>query len=107
MLWFLHRAPLKLTSLGLKSENKNKKEVVGQEVFLGYFLQAPSKGSKSLILFKKYIWEFPWWCSRNHATMRLQVQSLASLSGLRIWHCCELWCRLQARLGSGVAVALV
>ena len=25
-------------------------------------------------------------------TMRLQVQSLASLSGLRIRHCCELWC---------------
>ena len=34
-------------------------------------------------------------------TMRLQVQSLALLSGLRIWHCCELW---QMRLGSGVAV---
>ena len=25
--------------------------------------------------------------------MRTQVQSLALLSGLRIWHCCELWCR--------------
>ena len=24
-------------------------------------------------------------------TMKLQVQSLASLSGLRIWHCHELW----------------
>ena len=37
--------------------------------------------------------------------MRLQVQSLASLSGLGIWHCRELWCRLQTWLGSGVAVA--
>ena len=27
--------------------------------------------------------------------MRMQVQSLALLSGLRIWHCLELWCRLQ------------
>ena len=27
--------------------------------------------------------------------MRRQVPSLASLSGLRIQHCCELWCRLQ------------
>ena len=27
--------------------------------------------------------------------MRTQVQSLALLSGLMIWHCCELWCRLQ------------
>ena len=25
---------------------------------------------------------------------------------LRIQHCCELWCRFQMRLGSGVAVAL-
>ena len=39
-------------------------------------------------------------------TMRLQVQSLALLSGLRIWHCCELWCRLQTLLGSGITVAL-
>ena len=26
---------------------------------------------------------------------------------LRIWPCCELWCRLQTRLGSCVAVAVV
>ena len=39
--------------------------------------------------------------------MRMSVQSLAQLSGLRIWHCCELWCRLQMRLRSGVAVALI
>ena len=26
------------------------------------------------------------------ASMRMQVRSLALLSGLRIWHCCELWC---------------
>ena len=40
-------------------------------------------------------------------TMRLQVQLLASLSGLRIPHCHELWCRSQMRLGSGTAVAVV
>ena len=39
--------------------------------------------------------------------MRLRVRSLALLSGLKIWRCRELWCRLQTRLGSGVAVALV
>ena len=33
-------------------------------------------------------------------TMRLRVWSLASLSGLRIWRCRELWCRLQTWLGS-------
>ena len=30
----------------------------------------------------------------------------ASLSGLRIQRCCELWCRSQMWLGSGVAVAM-
>ena len=38
--------------------------------------------------------------------MKLRVQSLALLSGLRIRHCCELWCRLQMWLWSRVAVAL-
>ena len=38
--------------------------------------------------------------------MRLQVRSLASLHGLRIGHCRELWSRLQTRLGSRVAVTL-
>ena len=41
--------------------------------------------------------------TRNH----LQVKSLVLLSGLRIWCCHELWCRLQMQLGSHVAVALV
>ena len=38
--------------------------------------------------------------------LRLRVLSLASLSGLRIWHCHELWGRSQTQLGSGVAVAV-
>src|SRR5512147_2562521 len=38
--------------------------------------------------------------------MRLRVRSLLLLSGLTIRHCPELWCRLQTRLGSRVAVAL-
>ena len=38
--------------------------------------------------------------------IRLQVRSLALLSELRIRRCRELWCRLQTRLGSGVAVAV-
>ena len=40
-------------------------------------------------------------------TMRLRVQFLALLSGLRIWHCHELWYRLQTRLGSCAAMAVV
>ena len=39
-------------------------------------------------------------------TMRLQVRSLALLSGLRTWHCRELWCRSQTWLRSQIAVAL-
>ena len=36
------------------------------------------------------------WKRIQLGTMRLQIPSLASLSGLRIWHCCELWCRPAA-----------
>ena len=39
--------------------------------------------------------------------MRTQVGYLALISGLRIWHYCELWCRLQAKLGSHIVVAVV
>ena len=38
--------------------------------------------------------------------MRMQVRSLALLSGLRIRCCGELQCRSQMRLGSHVAVAV-
>ena len=34
--------------------------------------------------------------------MRMRVQSLALVSGSVIWHCYELWCRLQAQLESGL-----
>ena len=33
-------------------------------------------------------------------------RSLASLNGLRIRHCCELWCRSQTQLRSCVVVAV-
>ena len=38
--------------------------------------------------------------------MRMQVQSLALLSGLGIQHCHALWCRSQTQLVPGVAVAV-
>ena len=38
--------------------------------------------------------------------MRMLAQYLASLSGLRIQHCSQLWCRSQTRLESQVAVAV-
>ena len=47
-----------------------------------------------------------WSSHHGSASMRSQVWSLASLGGLRIWHCHELWCRLQTRLRSGIAVVV-
>ena len=44
---------------------------------------------------------------RGLGTMRLRVQSLALLRGLRIWRGRELRCRSQTWLGSGIAVAVV
>ena len=41
------------------------------------------------------------------SNLEVSVQSLASLSGLGIWRCHELWHRSKTRLGSGVAVAVV
>ena len=39
-------------------------------------------------------------------TMKLRVRSLASVTGLRIRRCHDLWCRSQTWLGCGVAMAL-
>ena len=52
----------------------------------------------SLVAQQKRIWL---------VSMRTWVWSLALLSVLRIQHCCELWCRSQIWLGSGVAVAVI
>ena len=46
------------------------------------------------------------WKQIQLGTMSWWVQSLASLSGLKIWHCRELWHRLQTQLGTDVAVAV-
>ena len=59
--------------------------------------------------YKITVREFLLWLSGVRArliSMRMQVQSLAPLSGLKIQICLELWCRLQTRLRSCVAVAV-
>ena len=43
------------------------------------------------------------WKQIRLGTVRFWVRSLASLSGLRIWHRYELWCRSQMRLRSHLA----
>ena len=60
---------------------------------------------------KKPKQEFLLWRSRNKSnryplSMRMQIRSLASLSGSRIRRCCELWSRSQTCLRSAVAVAV-
>ena len=49
------------------------------------------------------------WLSRLQSrlvSMRIRVQSLALLSELRMWCCCELWHRSQTCLGSAIAMAV-
>ena len=58
---------------------------------------------------RKGFWEFLLWLSglrTQLVSMRMQVSSLASLSGLRIQRCCKLWFRSQMWLIFGVAVAV-
>ena len=62
-----------------------------------------------LIQFKSHVCGVPVVAQQKRIqleTMKLRVQSLASLRGLRSQRCRELWCRSQMRLRSGVAVAV-
>ena len=43
----------------------------------------------------------------NPTSIHEDVGSIPGLTQLRIWRCCELWCRMQMWLGSRVAVAVV
>ena len=64
--------------------------------------------SRIATVFEKVVGEFPVVAQRKRirlGAMKLQVRFLALLSGLRIWRCCDLWCRSKMRLGSGAAVA--
>ena len=73
---------------------------------LTYSWAKPSK-EKPIIFKKKKKLAFPSWLSSQQtqlASMRMQVWSLTSISGLRIRHCPELWCRSQIWLESCVAV---
>ena len=50
--------------------------------------------------------EFPVVAQQKRISMRMWVQSLASLLGLEIQHCHEMWCRVQMQLGYCVAMAM-
>ena len=62
-----------------------------------WFCQLKQNRGVPLVVQQKRIWL---------GTMRLQIQSLALLSGLSICCCHELWCRSQTLLRSGIAVAV-
>ena len=47
------------------------------------------------------------WLTNLTRNMRFRVRALVLLSGLRIRHCHELWCRLQTRLRPCIAIAVV
>ena len=66
--------------------------------FLSLFLRLKKKFGVPIVAQQKQIWL---------ASRRTQVPSLTLLSGLRIQHFHELWCRSQMRLRSHVAVAVV
>ena len=62
------------------------------------------------LIYKTEKVEFPLWLSRlrnSLASMRTWVQSLALLSGLRIWYCHKLQCRSKMWLSSCIAVAVM
>ena len=74
-----------------------------------YISQHPHFVPLGLAISKCHSGEFPLWHSglwTRRVSMRMWFQSLASLSGLRIWPCCERWCRLQTWLGSCGAIAV-
>ena len=77
---------------------ETSQEVVAKSEETVYFTTIKKKkGGVPVTVRQKGIWL---------GTMRLCVQSLALLSGLKIQCCHDLWGSLQMWLGSGVAVAL-
>ena len=88
-------------SLGTKSP------AVGEQAPLRAW--ATDSASPALVRKRNEV-EFPLWLRglrTQLVSMRMRVQSLAWISGLKILCCCKLWCRSQMQLGSGVAVAVV
>ena len=70
----------------------SKKEVINTQT-----KKTPRKPGVPVVAQRKWIWL---------VSMRMRVQSLALLSGLRTRCCHELWYRSQIWLRSGVAVAV-
>ena len=65
----------------------------------------PGQGSKSPLTPKKWS-SHHGLANTNLTCIHEDASSISGLSGLRIQHCCELWCRSKTQLRSGVAVAV-
>ena len=68
---------------------------IGQQLQLQFDPYAMSAALKRPEKKEKNYWEFSLWLSRLRTwlvSMRMHVQSLTLLTGLRIWHCHKLWC---------------
>ena len=88
-------------------ETKSQKEV--HESMVRWFLTHQSSKFKTFGLWRILLRAFPSWLSKiNPASIHKDAGLIPGLlSGLRIRHCHELWCRSQMRFGSSVAVAVV
>ena len=84
--------------------------------FTGYpiYCSLNKKGTSNPKKYRYYGYNYPWvtwklvqWKQFQLESMRMQVWSLAFLSGLVIQHCDEPWCRSKMQLGSSIAVAVV
>ena len=86
-----------LRILNTLNETRDRTHILSETTSGSYLLSHNGKCSLSFIL----SWNSHHGSAINEpnyrlATERMQIQSLASLSGLRIQHRHELWCRLQA-----------
>ena len=100
--------PRPRTSICCGCEQKNKKK------FSSFSLPSQRNTNKTIekpkVCFKICLWGVPIEAQRKQTSLafvRTQVRFLASLSGLRIRCCHELWYRLQVRLRSRIVVAVV
>ena len=73
------------------------------------FVKCRDKRVKWKLFERSYVMELPSWLSGLRTPLvstRMRVWSLASLGGLRIRRCRELWCRLQTWFRSHIAIAV-
>ena len=96
----------KLKSLSSKVWNKKKMPTL--TTFIQHNIKSPSHSSQTHKGNKRYlrVLVMAQQLTNPAGIHEDRGSSLASLSGLRIWHCHELWCRLQTWLGSGFAEAV-